>query len=277
AFRAGVRRGAGAPAWPARADHARRRREDRHPCRPVDDADPRRRGQGDGHLRYQRRSDRAFPDGGARARHARGAGGEVAHAGSGQPGRDRDHRRARQRTGGADCGGRGRGADRGEGRRPLLPQHRRGRGRALHALRAGRGAAIGVRQVPDAADHQIVRADVCRHRHHPRRRRHRGCALRPERAVQGHARGASAGALLSGGAGAHAGGRRDRRPALRPSRARPVQRGGRGEPGEPGRPGGAGDGQCPAVRGGGARGGAPRPPPGRGAPAPRTAGGPPPP
>ena len=56
-------------------------------------------------------------------------------------------------------------------------------------------------QVPDAAQHRGVRADLQRRGHRALGRHHAGSALRQERALSRHAQGPSAGAQLSRGAG----------------------------------------------------------------------------
>ena len=76
-----------------------------------------------------------------------------------------------------------------------------------------------VREVPDAAQHGGVRADLRGHRRRAFRRHHAGRALRPQRSASWDAEGALAGAQLSRGAGHVAIGRRARRPVLRPSSA----------------------------------------------------------
>ena len=101
----------------------------------------------------------------------------------------------------------------------VLLQRDRRQGRVLHALHALRRAARGVREVPDAAQHRGVRADLQRRGHRPLGRHHQGSALRQERAPSRHAEGPPAGAQLSRGAGHVALRRGARRPVLRPSRS----------------------------------------------------------
>ena len=96
----------------------------------------------------------------------RGVGGHLGRSRSRAPGAD-DHRRRRR-------------GDRRRVRRVLLQRRRRGR-RALHALYAVRRAARGLREVPDAAQHRDLRADLHRRRHRALRRHHPGSALRPHR------------------------------------------------------------------------------------------------
>ena len=91
--------------------------------------------------------------------------------------------------------------------------------RELHALHAVGRAARSLLQVPDAAQHRGLRADLQRRRHRAVRRHHPGPALRPQRAAQGHAGGPSAGAQLSRRAGHLAHRRGHRRAVLRPRRA----------------------------------------------------------
>ena len=81
-------------------------------------------------------------------------------------------------------------------RRVLLQRASTTRGESYTLYTLSGVAARGVRQVPDAAQHRRLRADVQRRGRRPPRRRHEGPALRPERAVPRHARGPPAGAQL---------------------------------------------------------------------------------
>ena len=108
--------------------------------------------------------------------------------------------------------------------RLVLLQRDRRQGRELHALHPVRRAARGVLEIPDAAQHRRVRADLRRQRHRAQRRHHQGSALRQERAASRHAEGPSAGAQLSRRAGHLALGRSARRIVLRPFRGRRFHR-----------------------------------------------------
>ena len=88
-----------------------------------------------------------------------------------QPGGSRDHRRAQCRTPYPDCRRCRRRADRRRIRRLLLQRADEQR-RELHALHALRRRPRGLRQVPDAAQHRGLRADLQRRRHRPLRRHH---------------------------------------------------------------------------------------------------------
>ena len=115
--------------------------------------------------------------------------------------RRRDRRvRPRSRQGRAGGHRRGDGADDGRIRRVLL-QRGRTRRRVVHALHDLGRAARGVLEVPDAAQHRRLRADVQGHRRGSQRRHHEGSAIRPQRAAPRHAGGAPAGAQLSRRAG----------------------------------------------------------------------------
>ncbi len=107
--------------------------------------------------------------------------------------------------------------------------------RELHALHALRRAGGGLRQVPHAAQHRGVRADVQRRRDRSLGRHHEGSTLRPERASQRHARGPSAGAQLPRGARDRARWEGHRRPLLR-ARARSASSPSGPNAGSPGSP-----------------------------------------
>ena len=89
--------------------------------------------------------------------------------------------------------------------RRVLLQRRQRCGRRLHPLRLVGRAARRRSQVPDAAQHRDLRADVQGRPHRPQRRRDGRSAVRAEPAVPRHAGGTSAGAQLSRGAGQSAG------------------------------------------------------------------------
>ncbi|MEZ0097214.1 hypothetical protein ABIF25_000796 [Bradyrhizobium elkanii] len=83
---------------------------------------------------------------------------------------------------GANCHGRWRRAERCRVWRVFLQSHQRCR-RELHALHAFGSSAGGVLEIPDAAKHRSIRADVQRRGHRALRRHHQGCPLRQEPAA----------------------------------------------------------------------------------------------